>query len=70
MRKQHLQQLTLIKDQERSGRVTNRRGLEVSTNYRKIQISERLTSRFLQLGLNIYMSLCYMMKGRKGGRGE
>ena len=66
MRKQHLQQLTLIKDQERSGRVTNRRGLEVSTNYRKIQISERLTSRFLQLGLNIYMSLCYMMKGIKG----
>ena len=35
MRKQHLKQVTLIKGQDRSGRVMKRRGLEVCTNYCK-----------------------------------
>ena len=55
MRKQHIKQVTLINDQERSGGVMKRRGLELCTKYCKIQIPRRLTSRCLEVGLNIYL---------------
>ena len=55
MRKNHLKQVTLIKDQERIGIVMNIRELELCTNYYKIQIPPKVDE--LLLGIRIeYLS--------------